>query len=174
MCNQLSPRIILFLSPSLPFPWSRESVPLTYTQKSISLGENLGKSHGQRSLVGYRPWGHKELDMTEWLHFTSGENPQQLSPIFLLCIHRKLCLRYICHQDLMLTNLFDLLWQKRIDISHRYVIPESGSCMWQSGYCKLTILQQNIGMILKRSREKQCLLYSLSLPDWGCYLIPGA
>ena len=28
------------------------------------------KSHGQRSLVGYSPWGHKELDMTEWLHFT--------------------------------------------------------------------------------------------------------
>ena len=24
-----------------------------------------GESHGQRSLVGYRPWGHKELDMTE-------------------------------------------------------------------------------------------------------------
>ena len=23
-----------------------------------------GKSHGQRSLVGYSPWGHKELDMT--------------------------------------------------------------------------------------------------------------
>ena len=23
------------------------------------------KSHGQRSLVGYNPWGHKELDMTE-------------------------------------------------------------------------------------------------------------
>ena len=32
-----------------------------------------GKSYGQRSLVGYRPWGHKESDMTEWLHslFTS-------------------------------------------------------------------------------------------------------
>jgi len=26
-----------------------------------------GKFHGQRSLVGYRPWGHKESDMTEWL-----------------------------------------------------------------------------------------------------------
>ena len=25
----------------------------------------LGESHGQRSLVGYGPWGHKELDMTE-------------------------------------------------------------------------------------------------------------
>ena len=22
------------------------------------------KSHGQRNLVGYHPWGHKELDMT--------------------------------------------------------------------------------------------------------------
>ena len=25
----------------------------------------LGKSHGQRSLAGYSPWGHKESDMTE-------------------------------------------------------------------------------------------------------------
>ena len=24
-----------------------------------------GKSYGQRSLVGYCPWGHKALDMTE-------------------------------------------------------------------------------------------------------------
>ena len=24
-----------------------------------------GESHGQRSLAGYSPWGHKELDMTE-------------------------------------------------------------------------------------------------------------
>ena len=26
-----------------------------------------GKSHGQRSLVGYSPWGHQESDMTERL-----------------------------------------------------------------------------------------------------------
>jgi len=26
-----------------------------------------GEFHGQRSLVGYSPWGHKESDMTEWL-----------------------------------------------------------------------------------------------------------
>ena len=25
----------------------------------------LRKSHGQRSLMGYSPWGHKESDMTE-------------------------------------------------------------------------------------------------------------
>ena len=27
----------------------------------------LENPHGQRSLVNYRPWGHKELDMTEQL-----------------------------------------------------------------------------------------------------------
>ena len=30
-----------------------------------------GKSHGWRSLVGYSPWGRKESDATERLHFTS-------------------------------------------------------------------------------------------------------
>ena len=28
-----------------------------------------GKIHGWRSLVGHSPWGSKESDMTEWLHF---------------------------------------------------------------------------------------------------------
>ena len=28
-----------------------------------------GKSHGRRSLVGCSPWGHKESDTTERLHF---------------------------------------------------------------------------------------------------------
>ena len=28
-----------------------------------------GKSHGRRSLVGCRPWGHEESDTTEQLHF---------------------------------------------------------------------------------------------------------
>ena len=30
-----------------------------------------GKSHGQRTLVGYSPWGHKESDTTERLHIHS-------------------------------------------------------------------------------------------------------
>ena len=29
-----------------------------------------GKSHGQRSLTGYSPWGHKESDTTEGLTHT--------------------------------------------------------------------------------------------------------
>ena len=28
-----------------------------------------GESDGWRSLVGYNPWGHKESDRNEWLHF---------------------------------------------------------------------------------------------------------
>ena len=28
-----------------------------------------GESHGQRSLVGYSPWGRRESDTTKWLHF---------------------------------------------------------------------------------------------------------
>ena len=36
-----------------------------------------GKSHGWRSVVGYSPWGHKELDTTEWLHFHFSDKQQQ-------------------------------------------------------------------------------------------------
>ena len=38
-------------------PWRRKWQP---TPVFLS-----GKSHGQRSLAGYSPWGHKELDTTE-------------------------------------------------------------------------------------------------------------
>ena len=38
-------------------PWQRERLP---TQVSLP-----GEFHGQRSLVGYSPWGVKESDMTE-------------------------------------------------------------------------------------------------------------
>ena len=32
-----------------------------------------GESHGRKSMVGYSPWGRKESDTTERLHFTSLE-----------------------------------------------------------------------------------------------------
>ena len=44
-------------------PWRREWLP-----SPVFLP---GESHGQSSLVGYSPWGHKEMDMTERLtHIT--------------------------------------------------------------------------------------------------------
>ena len=44
-------------------PWRRKWQP---TQVLLP-----GKFHGWRSLVGYSPWSHEELDATERLHFTS-------------------------------------------------------------------------------------------------------
>ena len=43
------------------FPWRRKWQPTPVLLP--------GKFHGRRSLVGYSPWDHKELDMTEWLRF---------------------------------------------------------------------------------------------------------
>ena len=34
-----------------------------------------GKSHGLRSLAGYTSWGCKEVDTTEWLHFSVSQIP---------------------------------------------------------------------------------------------------
>ena len=46
------------------------------THSSTLPGVNLllPKSHGQKSLVGYSPWGRKELDTTERLHSTEAED----------------------------------------------------------------------------------------------------
>ena len=38
-------------------PWRRKWQPTPVFM--------LGESHGQRSLAGFGPWGHKESDMTE-------------------------------------------------------------------------------------------------------------
>ena len=47
-------------------PWVRK---IPWRKKLQSTPELLpGKSHGQRNLVGYHPWGHKESDMTERLY----------------------------------------------------------------------------------------------------------
>ena len=45
-------------------PWRRKWQPISVFSP--------GKFHGQRSLVGYSPWGHKELDMTEHTHACKG------------------------------------------------------------------------------------------------------
>ena len=43
-------------------PWSGRSPGGGHGTHSSILAWRI---HGQRSLVGYGPWGHKELDMTE-------------------------------------------------------------------------------------------------------------
>ena len=46
-------------SPGQEDPWRRECLPTPVFLP--------GEFHGERSLVGYNSWGHKELDTTEWL-----------------------------------------------------------------------------------------------------------
>ena len=43
-----------------------------------------GKSQGQRSLVGYSPWGHKELDMTEHAHTSTDGVLSHVSGLILI------------------------------------------------------------------------------------------
>ena len=47
---------------SVPFLGWEEPQKRKWQPTSVSLP---GESHGQRSLVGYSPWGHKESDTTE-------------------------------------------------------------------------------------------------------------
>ena len=54
-------------------PWRRkwQSTPVLLS----------GKSHGQRSLVGYSPWGRKESDTTERLHIHVPDDTNQILQI---------------------------------------------------------------------------------------------
>ena len=47
-------------------PWVRK---ISWRREWLHIPEFLpGESHGQRSLVGYSPWGHKHSDTTEHAH----------------------------------------------------------------------------------------------------------
>ena len=48
-----------------------------------------GKSDGQRSLVGYSPWGRKKLDTTEWLHFHFSLSFSKLTLDFIIPLYLK-------------------------------------------------------------------------------------
>ena len=53
-------------------PWVGK---IPWTRKWLHTAVFLpGKPHGQRSLVGYSPWGHKELDISERLRAQTAHN----------------------------------------------------------------------------------------------------
>ena len=63
-CSYKMDALVLDLGPTLVhYPWRRKWQPTP-----VFLPE---KSHGQRSLADYSPWGRKELDRTEWLSRSS-------------------------------------------------------------------------------------------------------
>ena len=66
-------------------PWRRKWLP---TPVLLS-----GKSHGWRSLVGYSPWGHKESDTTERLHFPGCQGGRSLPHVWGL---DRACRKHMC------------------------------------------------------------------------------
>ena len=73
--NQPTPPQPTNLYPNPPIPWRRKWQPTP-----VSLP---GKFYGQRSLVGYGPWGCKESDMTEHTHtHTNPLNPVLWTSLF--------------------------------------------------------------------------------------------
>ena len=69
----------LALTKSTAKNWTTKAFAICSTPNPVFLP---GKAHGQRSLIGYSPWGRKELEMTEWCHFTL----QSLNPKLLLLL----------------------------------------------------------------------------------------
>ena len=59
--------------PALGEIWVRPLCPEDPLEKEMATHSSTlaGKFHGHRRLVGYSPWGCKESDMTERLHFLS-------------------------------------------------------------------------------------------------------
>ena len=49
---------------------------------------SLGNPHGQRSLVGYSPWGHKMLDTTEQVSTAAYQQLVTLG-VLLMCCRRQ-------------------------------------------------------------------------------------
>ena len=65
-----------------------------------------GESHGRRSLVGYSPWGRKELDTTEQLHFHFHFHSYE----YILLLHYKDCKT---HLDTLFLKIF--YWKIKIN-----------------------------------------------------------
>ena len=61
-----------------------------------------GKSHGQRSLVGYSPWGHKEYNTTEWLTLSLRNYLIPRSELTINCL--------ILQKKKIVFSIFDSLW----------------------------------------------------------------
>ena len=58
-----------------------------------------GKLHGQRSLVGCSPWGHKESDMTKHMAGSNLHNSQLDSVPSTVYILNHLVLKQLCRED---------------------------------------------------------------------------
>ena len=70
------------------YPWIRK-IPWRRKQQPTPVFLS-GESHGQRSLVGYSPWGHKESDRMEQLSLSLSFNSKwNLAETMQVCLKKK-------------------------------------------------------------------------------------
>ena len=53
-----------------------------------------GKSHGQRNLVSYSPWGRKELDVAEWAEWLTHTHTSNNNWVFPVYQETVVCMPY--------------------------------------------------------------------------------
>ena len=91
-------------------------------EKAMAMHSGIlpGEAHGQMSLAGYSPWGHKESDTTEGLTVSVHHRLNQLAGEF-----RKLCFRQtvqvililLCATELM--RAYSSTWDARMLVHFR-------------------------------------------------------
>ena len=94
-----------------------------------------GKCHGQRSLVGYSPWAHKELDTTELQNTTTHTHACEINPI---SVHKQevlnICL--LCEWTLVEGMLPGSPWCLPItDIHSKLLTLAKVCCSLSCGHC---------------------------------------
>ena len=137
-------RLFFLQCPTFPFPWKRKWQPTPVFLP--------GKSHKQRSLVGYSPWGHKESVTTERLHFLSFYLPLPMSTYFCLASVVGLMQKSISWPSLVEADLsFVTAWilssvkfpgpQSGTEYFSVYSLPTSNQSLWPGGGTVLFLLQ---------------------------------
>ena len=144
-CNAGDPGSILGLRGSPGEARSSQNCPAT----QVSL---LGESHGQKSLVGYSPWGHKELDTTEQLTLSLSIYPKYYH--FNRTLKEKLLI--ICF-ILFFISLLNLIYNIplphiSIQISH---VTSSLAPLLDTAYLKLREKTEAVIQVIQSKLNKQ-------------------
>ena len=71
------------------------------------------KSHGQRNLVGYSPWSHKELNMTEWAQHTHRKHQREIVRRAGSTLHNVHSWKDCCTLGMGLSSLWWTKWEKK-------------------------------------------------------------
>ena len=120
-------------------PWRRKWQP---TPVSVP-----GESHGKRSLVDYSPRAHKELDMTEEIHFHS---------------HDAVKVMHSIRQQIWKTQQWPQDWKRSVFIP----IPKKGNPKECSNYCTVALISHTSKVMLKILQARLQQYVNCELPDF--------